>query len=314
MADPITLTLSGGNKATKKYLKYYNEIIGQLMQNPYTISAQTIANPQEMVAQQIAAPEKIAAERIDVGQHSYDEFAGEAANYLSRYLDNSIASRRRQTADARAASDVDAYSRGMGASTWLSDAKNRLAMNEAADITAMQNNYLGQVGEQAFNAYQNYLNRDLQAQTQNAANALAAAQANAAYEQAVAQYNADALMNADRYNIDNALRVAMQNAQNQWDTDVFNAQLYEQLQQMAWQYAGQMYGMKSSGGRGGASQSGVTQTPEQTAPTGAAAGIAAGITAPQITAPKVVSSEEPRHYNAAAPSTRNYDRMVPMAQ
>lgn len=239
--------LTDGNKRTGQFLSYYNQLLTQLTQNPYTVNAQIIANPREMQAQTIAAPEKIAAQRIDAGQHTYDEFADQAASYLSKYLDNSIALRRKQTKDARAASDVDAFSRGMGGSTWLNDAKNRLAAQEAADITNMQNNYLGQVGEQAFNSYQNYLNRAFQADLQNAANQLVADQQNAAYEYGTSQFNANALMDTDKFNINNLLQVAMQNAANQYNADVFNAQTLQHISELAWQYAQQMYDLKRKG-------------------------------------------------------------------
>ena len=239
--------LSGSNRKQQQYLSYYQDILSQLMQNPNTVTAQVIAAPETVQAQTIEAPDKIQAERINVEQHTYGDYADEAAKYLSKYLDNSIAARRKQTSDARAAADVDAYSRGMGGSTWLTDAKNRLAEQEAADIMAAQNEFLGRVGEQAYNAMQAQYGRVLQADMQNAANQLTADQQNAYYENLVKQYNANAQMNVDMYNSDNLLQVAIQNAANALNADQFNANLLATLEQLAWQRAQEMYKLKRSG-------------------------------------------------------------------
>lgn len=237
--------LTGANKNQKKYLSYYQDILAQLMQNPNTVTAQVIAAPEAVQAQTIEAPDKIQAERVNVEQRTYGDYADEAAAYLSKYLDNSIAARRKQTADAKAAADVDAYSRGMGSSTWLSDSKNRLAEQEASDILAAQNEFLGKVGEQAYNAMQAQSDRVLQAAMQNAANQLTADQQNAYYENLVAQYNADAQMNTDMYNSDNLLQVAIQNAANALSADQFNANLLATLEQLAWGRAEDMYKLRS---------------------------------------------------------------------
>lgn len=278
MADPnvqaqTPLTLSGGNDATNRYMNYYNQIKTQLVrnQNPATIQAQTIELPREMQAQQITAPERIQAERLATEDRTYGDYANEVASYLNPYLQNAIRSRRDQTADYRAAADADAWSRGMGGSTYLSDQKNQLAKAEARDIMAAQNEFLANVGQQAFSALQNQYNRNLQANMQNAANALAVDQFNANIENAVNQYNANALMNADQYNIDNLLRIAMQNAANTLAADQFNANAMndwtQMMEQIATGWANQMYGLnpyvESSGGGGGLNvQNGVTTIPQ----------------------------------------------------
>lgn len=278
MADPnvqaqTPLTLSGGNDATNRYMNYYNQIKTQLVrnQNPATIQAQTIELPREMQAQQITAPERIQAERLATEDRTYGDYANEVASYLNPYLQNAIRSRRDQTADYRAAADADAWSRGMGGSTYLSDQKNQLAKAEARDIMAAQNEFLANVGQQAFSALQNQYNRNLQANMQNAANALAVDQFNANLANAVNQFNANALMQTDQYNIDNLLRIAMQNAANTLAADQFNANAMndwtQMMEQIATGWANQMYGLnpyvESSGGGGGLNvQNGVTTIPQ----------------------------------------------------
>jgi hypothetical protein len=63
----------------------------------------------------------------------------------------------------------------------------------------------------------------------------------------------------------------------------------------------------SGGGRGGVvDNSGVEQTPTYIAPK--------TTTATNRTASKVVKSDETRQYNASAPATRSYNKMVPMTK
>lgn len=277
MADPnvqaqTPLTLSGGNDATNRYMNYYNQIKTQLVrnQNPATIQAQTIELPREMQAQQITAPERIQAERLATEDRTYGDYANEVASYLNPYLQNAIRSRRDQTADYRAAADADAWSRGMGGSTYLSDQKNQLAKAEARDIMAAQNEFLANVGQQAFSALQNQYNRNLEREVTNAANALTAARENAGYENAVNQFNANALMNADQFNINNLLHIAMQNAANALEAERFNANAMndwtQMMEQIATGWANQMYGLnpyvESSGGGGYDDNSGVKTIPQ----------------------------------------------------
>ena len=270
MADNTVqnMTLTGGNEATNRYMNYYNQIKTQLVrnQNPATIQAQVIELPREMQAQQISAPERIQAERLATEDRTYGDYANEVASYLDPYLQNAIRDRRDKTSEYRAIADADAWSRGMGGSTFLSDQKNQLAKAEARDIMAARNEFLANVGQQAFSALQNQYNRNLQANMQNAANALAADQFNANLENAVNQFNANALMNADQYNINNLLNIAMQNAANALAADQFNANAMndwtKMMEQIATGWANQMYELNpyvapvTGGGYGGGNGNG----------------------------------------------------------
>lgn len=256
------MTLSGGNAAQNQYMNYYNQIRTQLGGNYTPVQAQVIEAPEKMVAQQIAQPEAIQAAQMSLEDRTFGDYADEAAAYLTPYLNNSIASRRRQTANERAAADVDAYSRGMGPSTWLSDAKNRMAMNEAADIMAAQNEFLGQVNQTAYNSMENQRARNANASQFNAGALNDIAQFNANLQNAINQYNANALMNADEFNISNALQVALQNAKNYMDAQLSNQSLQQYLEQLAWGWAGQMANtnpvVTGGGGGGGRDNSGVS--------------------------------------------------------
>ena len=259
------LTLTGGNDATNRYMNYYNQIVTQLGGQHTPITPQVIELPREMQAQQITAPERIQAERLATEDRTYGDYANEVASYLNPYLQTAIRSRRDQTAEARAMADSDAWARGLGSSTYILDQKDRLAKAEARDIMAAQNEFLANVGQQAFNALQNQYNRNLQANMQNAANALAVDQFNANLANAVNQFNANALMQTDQYNIDNLLRIAIQNAQNDLNAQMANSEWDQYLQQLAWGWANQMYAanpISSGGGYGGNSGGGVTTIPQ----------------------------------------------------
>ena len=205
----------------------------QAIQNPGTYTPYTLQSPGQLQAQRIsaptglnaptyAAPERVMAERIQVADQSYEDIAKQIAAYLRPYTDNAIRARQKQTGTDRAAADVDAASRGMVSSTWLSDAKNRMAAAEASDIANMENEYLGNLGQQAFNTYQNQLNRRLQADMQNSANQL---QADLAYANLLQNYNkniADYQWDAARLNAQYAYDAALQNANAQMAADQFN--------------------------------------------------------------------------------------------
>ena len=60
--------------------------------------------------------------------------------------------------------DVDAYSRGMGSSTWVTDAKQRLQDAEADDIAQMEANYQAGLNEAVLNQYNLAVAQSLAAQ------------------------------------------------------------------------------------------------------------------------------------------------------
>ena len=76
-----------------------------------------------------------------------DEIKSYVESYLRTAYDQSIENRRKQTEADRAMIDLDAYSRGMGGSTWVTDAKQRLQDAEADDIAKMEANYQAGLNE-----------------------------------------------------------------------------------------------------------------------------------------------------------------------
>lgn len=101
---------AAANPGMDRYNRYYETVLAQLQQN--------------------AGPE-----RTD----------SQLKNYLTRMIrpsyDQAIQNRQQQTGQANAAIDTDAASRGMGTSTWVTDAKNRQMNSQAADIATLNSNY-----------------------------------------------------------------------------------------------------------------------------------------------------------------------------
>lgn len=89
-------------------------------------------------------------------------------SYLRPAVDQAITQRQKQTLTNKANIDADAASRGMGASTWVTDVKNRQQNAEASDIGMMESNYGATLAQQI-----------AQALAQEKANQLSAAQFNA---------------------------------------------------------------------------------------------------------------------------------------
>ena len=165
---------------SQKLSSYYNtlqapaSVSGQLNYTLPEVTAPTIAPLQQMAGQTVSAPEQIQVEK-----QTEADLARQISAYLRPYVDNAITSRIKQTKNYMADADVDAASRGMTRSTWLSDAKNRLAAAEASDIAAMENEYIGNLAKQVSTYYQNNLDRIAQADAQNVANKMSVLEANA---------------------------------------------------------------------------------------------------------------------------------------
>lgn len=98
------------NPGMDRYNRYYNAVLAQL---------QGDAGP----------------ERSDSQLKNY------LVNMIRPTYQQAILQRQNQTGQANAAIDTDAASRGMGTSTWVTDAKNRQRQNEAADIASLNSNY-----------------------------------------------------------------------------------------------------------------------------------------------------------------------------
>lgn len=84
--------------------------------------------------------------------------------YMRGSYDKAIAQQAEQAAEARAMVDLDAYSRGMGASTWDTDAKMRIADAEAENIAAIESDYMANLSKAVIDQYNTNKAQELAAQ------------------------------------------------------------------------------------------------------------------------------------------------------
>ncbi len=115
-------------------------------------------------------------------------------------VDAAIDERKEQTHQNMAELDADAWSRGMGRSTYLTDMKDRQMDEQAEDILEMEAAYSAALAQAFLNAQENERERAMQAQLYNAnqqadINKLAFSAAQSAYADSLAQAQA---VNASR--------------------------------------------------------------------------------------------------------------------
>lgn len=116
--------------------------------------------------------QQISYDPVQYAEQTVDSITAQVEKYLRNYYDQSIADRREATGQQLAALDVDAASRGMGTSTYLSDMKNRQYMAEAADIADLNSDYNANLAQTVQNQYNNYLSNKLNVDFTNRANQL----------------------------------------------------------------------------------------------------------------------------------------------
>ena len=112
-------------------------------------------------------------------------------------LDTAIANRKEITKEESAALDADAWSRGMGRSTYVTDAKSRQQQDEADDISRMESDYTATLAQRLMDAVNAEQDRALSvaqynAEQQNAANKLAFSVAQDTYADYAAQQSGSA--------------------------------------------------------------------------------------------------------------------------
>lgn len=151
------MALFGDAHLQSQYDSIFSQLQGSGAYNPLTLPAQTLEGITEQLAQ-IYRPQ----------------------------VEQAIAQRYGATKQQKASVDVDAASRGMGTSTWVSDAKNGIMNAEASDIAGLETDYASQLAGNALSQYQDYLNNKLQVDQYN--QQLQLALQSAAYDQAMQQY------------------------------------------------------------------------------------------------------------------------------
>lgn len=120
---------------------------------------------------------------ISLAEKSRSEMLSETEASLRPYLDLSATQREQAAIQGRAELDADAYSRGMGSSTWLTDKKSRESMAAQTDIANMKAQYAASIADSVNKQLQNYQANKLAVDQTNVSNKLAADQFNAQEEE-----------------------------------------------------------------------------------------------------------------------------------
>ena len=134
-----------------------------------TSKGKTVSSSYESILKTLM-PQTIGYSPIETEKQTQESLASQISAYLRPYVDKSIAGRKSTTIANRAGIDIDAASRGMGASTWVTDAKQRETNAEASDIAGLESDYAANLAEQVYNSYQSYLDRQYNVDTANAGN------------------------------------------------------------------------------------------------------------------------------------------------
>jgi hypothetical protein len=134
-----------------------------------TSKGKTVSSSYESILKTLM-PQTIGYSPIETEKQTQESLASQISAYLRPYVDKSIANRKSTTIANRAGIDIDAASRGMGASTWVTDAKQRETNAEASDIAGLESDYAANLAEQVYNSYQSYLDRQYNVDTANAGN------------------------------------------------------------------------------------------------------------------------------------------------
>ena len=107
-------------------------------------------------------------EVITYVEKSEEEIRSAVAAWLRPGYEQAIANRQEQTLTNKANLDADAIARGMGASTYVTDVKNRQQNAESRDIATMESDYGSTLAEYVSEGVEDEANRALQVEEFNA--------------------------------------------------------------------------------------------------------------------------------------------------
>ncbi|MCE5235459.1 MAG: peptidoglycan-binding domain-containing protein [Clostridiaceae bacterium] len=131
-------------------------------------STQKSANATDYEDYYALAMRYVEPETVKVAAFSTDELKKELQGYMRPMVDQSIARRREAGETSNAELDADAYSRGMGQSTYLSSMKERENDDVASDISMLEAQYGAALAEKLYAAMADYQNRLFEAEKFNA--------------------------------------------------------------------------------------------------------------------------------------------------
>lgn len=107
---------------------------------------------------------------ISTPEQTVESITEQVRGYLQPQYESAVRQRQEQTKQNKAAIDVDAASRGMQPSTWVSDSKTRQLNAEASDIADLGSDYTATLAENVATQYENYLNHKAGVDEVNAGN------------------------------------------------------------------------------------------------------------------------------------------------
>lgn len=119
---------------------------------------------------------------LTLDQKTSESVAASVSAYLRPYYNMAAQDRQQTAVQNRAELDADAYSRGMGSSTWLTDKKSRESQAAASDIASINAQYGSALGHGVAEQMATYEQNRLAVAQQNAANKLSADSLNAEEE------------------------------------------------------------------------------------------------------------------------------------
>ena len=111
---------------------------------------------------------RFAPQEVEYNARNEDEIRASVAAWLRPSYDQAIVNRQSQTRQNKANLDADAIARGMGASTYVTDVKNRQQNAEAGDIATIESDYGATLSKYVLDGVDGEQNRSLEAQKFNA--------------------------------------------------------------------------------------------------------------------------------------------------
>jgi len=121
---------------------------------------------------------RYAPQKAEYNARSEEEIRSSVAQWLRPSYDQAIANRQEQTLKNKANLDADAIARGMGASTYVTDVKNRQQSDEASDIATLEADYGSTLSKYVLDGVDSENDRKLEVEEFNAE------QRRSAYDQA----------------------------------------------------------------------------------------------------------------------------------
>lgn len=111
---------------------------------------------------------RFAPQQVEYDARSEEEIRSSVSAWLRPSYEQAIANRQEQTRLNKANLDADAIARGMGASTYVTDVKNRQQNAESSDIASLESDYGATLSKYVLDNLDSEKDRALEAEQYNA--------------------------------------------------------------------------------------------------------------------------------------------------